>query len=632
MLFFKSEFKDGFAHDFSDEDIDRFVEYLRENKMTMDVSEASAALKSQSNDDPRRIRDKKLPKELVIGEDTDVFRLFQTWEGRPEDGYFNPLEFMVEHIEFAHENFLRNRAAQQGGDRDLDRGGYTARRAEKEEKGKLLELDPTLKHLRRFEGDLETAAGRRLRAKQKPEDALVRIRLSDDKVRAWIFVFPPMYGGNPVTEEQLLAVLEEKNVVHGIDEYLLRRIVREQIYYKIFQIATGLDVMHGKHGSIEELVPRKRQLNIQEDAHGNVNYKELNIINSVHAGDVLCNINLPTKSRAGVAVTGEEVPGKDGRAARPPKGRNTKVSEDGTKLVAAIDGEVIFTAGAFEIQRVLAISGDVDNATGNIHFAGDVVIKGDVRDGFAVHADGTLHIRGTAEGAQLSSGGDLTIDSGMMGARKGNITCGGTLKCKYLEHCTAYAKGGIYVDTIILSDVSSEEEIVITSDRGGIAGGKITAVKQVKTALAGAKNNPALTTEIHLGATPQLLEDLKQLEERKKVVERNAKRIELNIRYIETSPEKQSPERMQLLGKLKVQYQMAQLQMAQLERQINGLNEKLHAPEAQCSFTCTHIYPTVTVTIGEHFISFEQEHEGCTVCDSDTELQILVQNIQENVR
>ncbi len=633
MALFKPEYKDGFAHDFSDQDIDRFVAYLKEKQMVMDEAEVLAALHAQSHDDPRKIRERKLPKELIISEDSDLFRLFQRWEERPDD-YFNPLEFMTEHIEFAHEVFLRNRAALRSGNvgdsRDRERSGLAARRSAAEEKGKMLELDPVQKDLKKFETELESASGKRLRFKKDiPENASVRIRLSEDKIRAWLFVFPPCYGGMPVSEEQIREALTEKEVVHGIDTYLLKRIAKEQIYFRIFPIATGLDVAHGRNGSVEELVRRERKLDLREDTHGNVNYKELNYINNVREGDPICSITLPTKARDGKSVRGEIVPGKDGKPARVPAGKHTTLSEDGKTLYAAIDGEVVYSDGRFTIQRVLTIARNIDLATGNIDFPGDVIIKGDVRDGFSVRAGGTLQILGTAEGAHLSSGGDMTIQSGMIGGQRGDITCGGTLTCKYLEHCTVYAKGSIYVDTIILSNVSSEEEIVITNKRGGISGGKITAVKQVKTTTAGAKNNPALTTAIHLGATPKLLEDLKSLHERKKAAERNAKRIELNIHYIESSRERQSEERIQLLGKLKVQYQMALLQLSQLDRLINALNEKLNAPEARCSFTCTYIYPTVTVTIGEHSISFEQEHEGCTVCDSGAELQVLVQDAQE---
>lgn len=619
MLFFKQEPKDSFARDFSDTDIDRFVAHLREQNLSVNESEALAALRGQGHDDPRRIRQRKLPKELRIGENSDLFRLFEAWEQRPADAVFDPLEFMTEHIELAHEAFLRDSAAQQA------RAEAASYQTGSQPNGVVRGTDPTQRALKRFETELESASARRLRGQEnRSEDAAVRIGFSEDKIRAWLFLFPPIGSGAEITEEQIRQILADKQIIFGVDEYLLARAVHERLYFRILPIAVGTDPSHGRSGWIEELVRRERCTDIREDAHGNVNYKELNRLNNVKAGDPICNIGLPTKSSAGRSVLDEPVPGRDGAAVKVPAGKNTKISEDGTLLLACVDGEVVYRGGKFEVQRLLTIDGNVDIATGNIDFAGDVLIKGDIRDGFSVHAGGSLQILGTAEGAQLSADGDLTIRSGMIGGQRGKITCGGTLRCKYLEHCTVYAKGSIYADTIVLSDVSSEDDIVIMSERGGISGGMIKAVGQVRTAAAGAKNNPGLTTQIVLGATPQLLADLNDLEERRRMTERNAKRIELNVRYIESSAEQQTEERIQLLGKLKVQYQITLLQLSQIERQISTINEKLQAPKERCSFSCTHIYPTVTVTIGEHSLSFTKERDGCTVRESTGELRVFI--------
>ena len=44
------------------------------------------------------------------------------------------------------------------------------------------------------------------------------------------------------------------------------------------------------------------------------------------------------------------------------------------------------TAEGFWVDEVLGVATDVDYHSGNIDFPGDVIIQGDVKDGFAVKA------------------------------------------------------------------------------------------------------------------------------------------------------------------------------------------------------------------------------------------------------
>ena len=71
-----------------------------------------------------------------------------------------------------------------------------------------------------------------------------------------------------------------------------------------------------------------------------------------------------------------------------------------------IDGHISFDKGAFHIQNLLTIPGDVDISAGNINFAGDVMIKGKVREGFLIKSDGNITIRGNVEAGAIIKAGE----------------------------------------------------------------------------------------------------------------------------------------------------------------------------------------------------------------------------------
>ncbi|EKC63939.1 protein containing DUF342, partial [human gut metagenome] len=123
------------------------------------------------------------------------------------------------------------------------------------------------------------------------------------------------------------------------------------------------EAVNGKDGSVKNLYSKTRnKINIKEDVQGNVNYKELNMIQSIHKGDVICQITPPTLSVNGVSVTGEPIKGKDGKPPHIPAGKNTVLSEDKTKLLADIDGEVVYEGTKFNVKNLLTINHDVDNS------------------------------------------------------------------------------------------------------------------------------------------------------------------------------------------------------------------------------------------------------------------------------
>jgi len=155
------------------------------------------------------------------------------------------------------------------------------------------------------------------------------------------------------------------------------------------------------------------------------------------------------------------------------------------------------TADSFWIDEVLDILGDIDLRVGNIDFPGDVVIRGEVRDGFAVKAGKSILCTGCIGAARIDCGGDLVTQQGIVGKEKAVIRVGGTAEAKFLEGCALDAGGPVKVRTSILNSTIHTKDRVEMGERGIIIGGIVKAQNGVSAAQIGTERGPR--TEIHSG-------------------------------------------------------------------------------------------------------------------------------------
>ena len=456
-----------------------------------------------------------------------------------------------------------------------------------------------------------------------PVDAEPVLYMTKNKVRLWAVILPPVNGGADIDMNSLKTKMDLLSIKHGVDDTIVYNFVGEKMYMKIMQIAIGEEPVDGKNGSCKNLFSTDRnKVNIKEDTHGNVNYKELNMIQSIHKGDVICEITLPTDAKNGVAVTGETLKGRDGKMPVVPAGKNTEYNDDKTLLLAKIDGEVIYEGGKFNVVNLLTIKEDVDNAVGNIDFTGDILIKGDVREGYTVKAEGDIHIVGTVEGATIIAGGDLIIDRGMTGGNKGKIEVQGALKCRYLENCTVYAKEGIEADQIMYSNLSTDQSIVIKGKKGSVTGGRLLAGHTIEAKTIGTFANTNLKTEITLGVVPRLAQLEKDLAHQHAELLARLTKMTQDIKYIQSRKAKVTEERKELLKNLLFQYQIDEVQKTKLEEELEAVREEIQHNTEKCGLKCDHVYPIIVFNVCGSVHTLDMELTNCHVSRKDEKTYI----------
>ncbi len=454
----------------------------------------------------------------------------------------------------------------------------------------------------------------------KPYNAQPLLRTSKDRMTAYLFLLPPVNGGEDIDPLDVLHFLKMHSVVFGLDEEKVSNICTSHQYLKLIAIASGQPAVHGSDGIVYDHFKRELEIVLTEQENSIIDYKDLGWLQTVFEGDVICEIFPPTKGVAGTTVLGQNLPGRTGKKAKIPVGTNTRVNEDETALIATLDGVVSFISQRFKVDPLLIIKGDIGTSTGNLDVIGDVLIYGDVRDGFSVTATGNIAVQGMIEGALIKSGGNVQVGCGINGNTTGKVEANGDVLSKFLESANVSAKGRIVCDTAINSKLQSDDSIQVISGRGSIIGGHLTALYGITAKTIGNTSNNR-HTEIVLGNTTAFLEELRNLEEKRDTLQLDVEKKEKDISYLSSTDETLSYENAKKLDELRLGLSMQKMQQANLRRLMDTMMEGAADP-SQCYLHASTIYPPSSITIGFSNKILDTVHHSVSICFKDDDIHI----------
>ena len=439
---------------------------------------------------------------------------------------------------------------------------------------------------------------------EAPDDGEpIRIRVSDDRLKAFANVTPPMDSDQSMTKEDVIKALEEYGVVHGIDDEGLEEIFTYGSYNVDVAVAKGTPPKDGQDASIELKFETSGagKPKAKEDEHGNVDHRELNLIDSVEAGDVLAVKQPPVPGEPGKNVLGDELPAEPGKDIDMPLGENVEVGNDGVSILASKDGQPIFKGGKVGVSPVYEVKSDVNYATGNINFNGSVMIKGNVQSDFIVSATDDVTIDGNIEKAKIEAGGDVHINGGIYGATEGLITAGGSIIIRTVESAILEAGADIVIEqSSRYSTLMAGENIILKNSKGSIVGGKATAGATFEVTNLGSQS--FTETVVEVGINPKVKEAYDTID---KNITDHKVQLEKVMRTIKTIKEMQqktgsiAPDKQEMLKKcipaahkLKAALETDQKKKGFLEEKMKSL----HAGRCKVSGT---LYPGVKIfTLG----------------------------------
>lgn len=444
-------------------------------------------------------------------------------------------------------------------------------------------------------------------------DAQVVVFLSRDQLAAWVMVYPPVGEGREVDRAQLDRALADNKVSFGLDKDLLESIpdCRER-YFHLFLAAKGRPPAPGRDGGVVDMFQREPVREMTVDEYDQVDYASLNLFQNVEEGETICQIIPSLAGTPGMTVLGREIPARDGRPAAPPKGRNTELSEDGSRLVATRAGHVEFSGRTFQVKPVLEIPGNVDYSTGNINFLGDVHIAGDVTSGFSVKAMGNVVVDGLVEAATVEAGGDLVVAKGVVGNGQALILARRNVYAKYLENCRVHARENLQADCLVNCSVFCNGVVEVRSGRGSILGGRIRAAQAVNASVVGSRSERI--TAIDLGGMP--CEDFDRDTLR-------AEMRELREEYERTDLQPDSPAKLTRMSNLRMKMTVNQMKQEQFERDLELLEASAPPEKESRRLTCGIAYPGTVLTIDDASLRLEFETRQCVATLIDGEIYLM---------
>lgn len=445
-------------------------------------------------------------------------------------------------------------------------------------------------------------------------DMQLEIGISRDWLSALAMLLPPIGQGRNRSLEQLLAQADAAKIRYGLDRDLLEKVLSEKAFFRVFRLAAGEPAKGGVDGRVEELYPREKHVTLETDDKSVVDFKNLNWLQCVNKGDVICTIIPPVPPEDGRDIGGNVIRGREPYMPRLPAGRNIAESEDGTRLIAEADGQLTFAGNAFSITPVVSINGDIDSAVGNLNVIGSINVKGSVLEGFCLRATGDIHIFGSVIGAVVEAAGDIKINGGIHG---GSVSAGGKLITKFIENTTAEVSGPITAESIISSTVICGDKISVLIGKGAIIGGIITSFKGIEAKVIGNEHN--LPTKMIVGCDPQLTQERITLQKEVDSLTRKVTETAKNIHYLEQMEENDQAQQ-QLLSKLRLDYSLTNMNLAKKSTRIQIIEEQLQDEGYQ--IVASLIYPPLIVTMGtitEHFLT---ESRMARIYKSEGDIQL----------
>ncbi|MGP1577431.1 MAG: FapA family protein [Treponema sp.] len=438
---------------------------------------------------------------------------------------------------------------------------------------------------------------------QQGHDALMSVEISDDEMKAYLYVSPPSAGGADLSADMIITFLSNNRVVSGINEKRVKEFQDMPVYRENYLIAEGIPAKKGEDAKIlYNFETDNTQVRLKESRTGQINFKELNLIQNVVEGQPLAQKIPAEEGESGRTVTGKYLPAEQGKDIAIPLGKNTRLAEDQLTVIAEMNGQVLLVKNKINVEPIMTIEGNVSVKTGNIMFLGTVYVKGNVDDGFSIKASGNIEVKGTVGKASLDAEGDIVVSQGIIGKEGGYIRAGKSIWSKFIQNIELVEAGDMVIvsDGILNSKVIANRKVICRGKRADIIGSQVTASEGVYARNLG---SPAAgsDTVVSVGFDPRSKERLVSLERKLIDNEKNFAALRLDVQALESQKKviKDFPaEKEAALKKKKELFYICETDIREIRLEIEQIRRYLSTLKTEgCVSISGNIYTGVRIVI-----------------------------------
>jgi uncharacterized protein (DUF342 family) len=408
-------------------------------------------------------------------------------------------------------------------------------------------------------------------------DSRAVIEVAEDEMKAFMTIIPPKPRGRELDIDDVLEALGDSDVVVGIKQEVISQSLENESYNVPVIVAEGMKPVNGEDAKIVFNFRTEKKIQLEEDEKGQMNFKDLDLVENVVAGQLLATKTKATEGKTGRTVSNRILEAKDGNDVDFNLGKNTELSSDGMSVIATINGQVTLFNQKINVEPIFEVKGDVDIHTGNILFLGTVIVKGNVEDGFSIKAAGDIEIMGSVGKCLLDAEGDVHIKQGIMGKLGGVIKAGGSVWAKFLEQVNVTAGKNVFVqDGIMHCQVDSTEKVVCFGKRATIVGGRIRAGEIVNTKTLGSVS--FTETVVEVGVDPKSRQRLHDIEKEKNECDNSLEKLNANINTLQNQKKLRrsfSDEKAELLEKMLSSREELSIRLNEINEEMNELKSYL---------------------------------------------------------
>ena len=427
-----------------------------------------------------------------------------------------------------------------------------------------------------------------------------KLALTPDKMMAIARFYPPSNGGSSLSAAEILNDLKHKGIKVDPDTKVIADFLKNHRYCFSYAIAKGVPPVEGHHASIEYFFNTNPNTKPALNEDGSVDFFNLQTISKCKKGDILATLTPEERGEKGMRVTGESILPREVKPLKLKFANNITLSEDGLNLISSVDGHVSLVDGKVFVSDVYEVV-DVDTSTGNIDYVGNVLVKGNVKTGFKVTAQGNIEVVGVVEGAEIEATGNVTMAKGFNGMGRGVIKAGGSVVARFIENGKVEAGGNVTAEAIMHSDISTEGDVDVTGKKGFIVGGNIRAQGIITAKTIGSEMGG--DTNIEVGVDPSLKLRMKTLEgEIKDISEKIEKLMPVLGTFTKKIQEKAqlTVDQVRYFKQLSEEYKTSKALLEEKNNEYDSLCEEVdNMPQDSYVAVSGNVYPGAFFTINE---------------------------------
>jgi len=463
--------------------------------------------------------------------------------------------------------------------------------------------------------------------KEDKEDENAVVEITRDKMLGVISFDPPKNGGKNLSLGEINEKIKKAGITSGIDTKLIQEIIKNKIYNHKYVIARGKPSKNGENGKVEFLFDVKEctsnSLKPKENEDGSVDFKTLNIIKTVKKDQLLAKLIPHTLGEPGENVLGQEIRQTRGKPVRLPKGKNVHLSADEQFLFASIEGQLLYAMNKINVSETYVVEGNAGVATGDIDFAGNVLIKGNVESDFVIKAGGDIEVLGFVEGATIIAGNNIVLRHGIQGMDRGKLIAGGNIVAKFIQNSIVEAKGCLYTEAIMHSKVEVDDSVVVEINKGMIVGGTVQATNLISAKTIGSPMNTVTNIQIsmalsshhrHSTAQATLNQKRKQLGQ----VDKNIGFIHNKLAQGQVIPQARLVKVKQMIA---LKEQLSE-EIQKLKKEYDSLDSLLQNYQEGTIKVTNVIYPGVKVTMGSYLKYIRTEIKYARLFIEEKEIKV----------